>query len=44
MCTYLAKRAATYYFRRGIPASLRPAFDGRLEFLISLGTKDREQA
>lgn len=44
MCTYLAKRGATYYFRRVIPAELRPAFDGRSEFMISLRIKDRDQA
>jgi len=44
MCTYLAKRGATYYFRRGIPAELRPALGGKLEFMISLRTKDREAA
>jgi len=38
MCTYLAKRGATYYFCRGIPAELRPALDGRAEFMISLRT------
>ncbi|WP_420822569.1 DUF6538 domain-containing protein [Sphingomonas gei] len=32
MCTYLAKRGATYYFRRAIPVELRPAFGGRAEF------------
>ncbi|MGC6401173.1 DUF6538 domain-containing protein [Sphingomonas sp. FW199] len=44
MCTYLAKRGSTYYFRRVIPVELRPAFDGRTEFMMSLRTKDREQA
>ena len=44
MCTNLAKRGATYYFRRIIPAELRPAFDGRREFMESLRTKDRETA
>lgn len=44
MCTYLAKRGATYYFRRVIPADLRPAIGGRAEFMVSLRTKDREQA
>ena len=44
MCTYLAKRGATYYFRRVIPAELRPAFGGRSEFMLSLRTKDRETA
>jgi hypothetical protein len=25
MCTYLSKHGATYYFRRVIPAEIRPA-------------------
>lgn len=44
MCTNLAKRGATYYFRRAIPAELRPAFDGKAELMVSLRTKDRETA
>lgn len=44
MCTYLAKRGATYYFRRAIPAELRPAFGGRAEFMVSLRSKDRAEA
>lgn len=44
MCTYLTKRGSTYYFRRVIPAELRPAFAGRGEFMVSLRTKDREAA
>ncbi|HTG38539.1 DUF6538 domain-containing protein, partial [Sphingomonas sp.] len=44
MCTYLAKRGSTYYFRRAIPAELRPAFGGRAEFMLSLRTKDRDEA
>jgi integrase len=44
MCTYLAKRGSTYYFRRVIPVELRPAMGGRSEFMISLRTKDRETA
>lgn len=44
MCTYLAKRGSTYYFRRAIPAELRPAFDGQSEFMRSLRVKDRERA
>ena len=44
MCTYLIKRGATFYFRRVIPAELRPAFDGATEFTFSLRTKDREEA
>lgn len=41
---YLMKRGATYYFRRAIPASLRPSFSGATEFIHSLHTKDREEA
>ena len=44
MCTYLAKRNATYYFRFPIPQRLRPAFDGKLEIMLSLRTKDCDQA
>jgi integrase len=44
MCTYLAKRGATYYFRRAIPVELRPAFGGRAEFMLSLRSKDRAEA
>lgn len=44
MCTYLSKRSSTYYFRRVIPVDLRPAFDDRSAFMVSLRTKDREEA
>lgn len=44
MCTYLAKRGATYYFRRVIPSHLTASLGGRVEFMWSLRTKDREQA
>lgn len=44
MCTYLAKRGSVYYFRRIIPAELRAALGGKAEFMLSLRTKDREQA
>lgn len=44
MCTYLTKRGAMYYFRRAIPAELRPAFKGKAEFMLSLRTKDRDAA
>lgn len=44
MCTYLAKRGATYYFRRLVPEELRPYLDGRREWMISLRSKDREEA
>lgn len=44
MCTFLAKRNSTYYFRRVVPAELRPFFGGRREWMISLGTKDRDTA
>jgi len=43
MCTYLHKINATYYFRRPVPAKLRAAV-GRREYLISLRTKDRDEA
>lgn len=44
MCTYLARRNSTYYFRRVIPAELRPALGGKSEFMLSLRTKDRAEA
>lgn len=44
MAEYLAKRGATYYFRRVIPEELRPAFSGASEFTFSLHTKDRRVA
>lgn len=44
MCTHLTKRNSTYYFRRAIPTDLRPYLDGRTEWMVSLGTKDRETA
>jgi integrase len=44
MCTYLSKRGSTYYFRRAIPAELRPFLDDRSEWMVSLGVKDRAQA
>ena len=44
MCTYLVRRGATYYFRRVIPAELRPAFKGKREFMVSLKVKDRGAA
>jgi integrase len=44
MCTYLAKRGSTYYFRRAVPAELRPSLGGRVEFMLTLKTKDREEA
>ena len=44
MCTYLAKRGATYYFRRLVPEELRPYLDSRREWMISLRSKDREEA
>ncbi len=45
----LAKRGATYYFRRAVPEPLRPYFltasgAPRTEFMESLGTKDYAQA
>jgi hypothetical protein len=44
MCNYRTKRGSTYYFRRVIPVELRPAFDGKSEFMFSLGTKDPHEA
>lgn len=49
MCTYLDKVGSTYYFRRVVPAELRPYLltatgKPRAEFKLSLGTKDREAA
>lgn len=44
MCTYLAKRGATYYFRRPVPVELRPYLDDRGEWMVSLRSKDRETA
>src|SRR4051812_41360462 len=49
MCTYLDQVGATYYFRRVVPAELRPHLltatgKPRAEFKLSLGTKDRETA
>jgi integrase len=42
--TYLLNRNGRYYFRRPIPANLRPAFDGRVEFKHSLGTTSKTEA
>ncbi|OYY69104.1 DUF6538 domain-containing protein [Sphingomonas sp. 28-63-12] len=44
MCTYLAKRGATYYFRRPVPEELQPYAQNRREWMISLRCKDRETA
>jgi integrase len=49
MCTYLDQVGSTYYFRRVVPAELRPYLltatgKPRAEFKLSLGTKDRETA
>lgn len=44
MCTYLAKRGSTYYFRRPIPKELQAAFHPKTEWMISLRTKDRAAA
>lgn len=49
MQTYLDKVGSTYYFRRVVPEKLRPYFRTssgaqRVEFKISLGTKDRTEA
>lgn len=40
MCTHLTKRGSIYYFRRVIPANLQPYFDGKKQWMHSLGTKD----
>lgn len=49
MCTYLDQVGSTYYFRRVVPAELRPFIrtasgGARTEFKVSLRTKDRETA
>ena len=49
MCTYLDQVGATYYFRRVVPAELRPFIRTktgapRTEWKLSLGTKDRDVA
>lgn len=44
MCTYLAQRGSTYYFRRIIPVELRSALGGKREIIYSLKTKDRQAA
>lgn len=44
MCTYLTKRGSTYWFRRPIPAALRPFVDGATQFMFTLGTKDKAVA
>lgn len=41
--SYLAKRGSVYYFRRIVPDDLRLAI-GKREIMISLRTKDREEA
>lgn len=37
-------KTGVYYFRKGIPKKLRPAFGGRHEYLVSLHTKDLAEA
>jgi hypothetical protein len=44
MCTYLAKRNSTYYFRFPIPVALREAMGGKAEIMQSLRTKDKDEA
>lgn len=45
MCTYLhGPRGSVYYFRRAIPAELRPYLGGAGQFMFSLGVKDRAEA
>jgi integrase len=41
--SYLSTRGSTYYFRMAIPADVRDAI-GKREFVISLGTKERQKA
>lgn len=40
MCTHLQKRGSVYYFRRVIPVELQPLFDGKKQWMHSLGTKE----
>lgn len=40
MCTHLTKRQSVYYFRRVIPVNLQSYFDGKKQWMQSLGTKD----
>ena len=44
MCTYLLPTRTGYYFRRAIPAKLRPYLGGKREFKYTLHTKDRDAA
>lgn len=45
MSAYLTRRTGgTYYFRRAIPRELRSAFGDRREYVVSLRTKNREEA
>ncbi|MBZ6377696.1 hypothetical protein B5C34_03600 [Pacificimonas flava] len=49
MCTYLQRHNGVYRFRRSVPSELRPFIrtqsgSARREWVISLGTKDREEA
>ena len=44
MCTHLSRRGPVYYFRRAIPENIRHHFDGKREWVFSLGTKDRALA
>ncbi|WP_374549430.1 DUF6538 domain-containing protein [Sphingobium yanoikuyae] len=41
--SYLAKRGSVYYFRRIVPDELRATL-GKREIMLSLRTKDREEA
>lgn len=38
------RKSGVYFFRRAIPKRLRAAFNSKLEFIKSLGTKDLEEA
>jgi len=44
MSNYVQKRNGTYYFRRVVPAELRPFFQGKREWTYSLLTKDKRTA
>jgi integrase len=44
MCNYVQSRNGTFYFRRVVPAELRPFFDGKKEWTYSLKTKDKRVA
>jgi integrase len=41
---YLEKRRRRWYAAHDIPADLRPTFDGKKRFFVSLGTEDKREA